>query len=306
MNAFGLALIAGDWRLLLSSVFFGALLFVCLGMKLERVRRSRAKTRKSAHAEPDGWLPTPHDLRSGPYQGHPPANDAIDWALALSAVDCERFAGYHDRIDLLPRGTKEDRFVSRLARELGVATRDDWQRQCCWLRDGGHRRELELLKELISKSLGCGPLVGLIGDPDAFGEWLENFAETYGDRSELRRYQFALLMRDENRLRRMTGAARDASRLLMLYRIGIRLDYHDEKTARRLMSIVGEVMALRYRDWNSYAEDLLSTTTFVEGRPFEAELRCIVQRLHGKNMPWQRVPWQDEAHRTIDCPMSDG
>jgi hypothetical protein len=235
------------------------------------------------------------DVREGLYQHGPPADTPVQWAIALSALDCERERFYHDRLDLLPPDARQAaRFMARFASRHEINSPAAWTMRLRWLREGGHRRDIALIRALMSR-LARGEQTH---DAGSTGDWLSAFSHTYGPLRGMREQQFRALREQPDRWRRLNGLAYDASRMVLYYRAGCRLGYVAEAEARTRIEEVAQEVAMHYADWQDFETDLLLTAGFVEDNAASAQTAALRLRAAG-NAPWQVLTWPVMREPTV-------
>ncbi len=137
----------------------------------------------------------PVDPRSrGPYANDSLRNSLDGWRLALSAGDCERERFLLDLPELLPRTDPVmEQFFRQFVRQHSIGSKSAWDQKMEWLYGGGARRELDLLRALVHRTVG--PLPRHDEDDSAF-HWVDALADTYGENADLRRHQLRMLVRE--------------------------------------------------------------------------------------------------------------
>jgi hypothetical protein len=227
------------------------------------------------------------DVREGLYLHGAPPDTPLHWAVALSALDCEREHFYHDRLDLLPPDAPQAaRFMTRFASRHQIVTPGAWAARLRWLREGGHHRDIAVMRELMATLVSDRKTQ----DPASLENWLSAFSRTYGSLQSTRERQFRQLLEQPDRWQRMSGLAHDASHMVRYYRAGFRLGYIDEGEATRRIEEVAQAVAQHYTDWHSFETDLLLATAFVEGDMAGAQAAALRLRADAQ-APWRVLSW---------------
>jgi len=224
------------------------------------------------------------DVRTGLYHRDAPLDTSLNWAIALSAVDCEREHFYHDRLDLLPTDASQAaRFMTRFATRHHISTPAAWAARISWLQEGGNSREIALLREFLVTLQSTRAI-------DPLANWLSAFSSTYGLLQATRALQFRQLLERPDRWQSMRGLAYDVSRMVLYYRAGVRLGYIDETEASKRIEQIGHAIAMHYTNWQSFEIDLLLTTELINDDTSSAQAAALRLRAD-RHAPWHILSW---------------